>query len=99
MASHTSTVLTPMMGPSPATLLLRSDILTMDRTALLRETQFPQEQSSNGQLDSWLGHLGSVGNRLTSFALGASLLMQRRIMIYGVGSDAVAVKEAIDKSG
>lgn len=91
------------MSPSPATLLLRSDILTMERTAHLGDTQLPQEQSSNGQRESWLGHLGSFGGKLISFVFGpvfgAVPLMQRRIMIYGVGSDAVAVKDAIEKSG
>ena len=77
----------------------------MERTALLdhrTETPLAQAQSSSDPLENWVGQ-GGISGRLASVLFGplfgTAPLMQRRIMIYGVGSDAVAVREAIDKSG
>lgn len=72
----------------------------MDRTALLGDTSLPQAQVPSVPLVSWFSNLGSAGEKLTSLALRrTSPLMQRRVMVYGVGADAVAVKNAIEKSG
>lgn len=72
----------------------------MDRTAHLGDTSISQAQTPSLPLSSWFSGLGSAGEKLTSLALGrTSPLMQRRVMVYGVGADAVAVKNAIEKSG
>jgi sugar transferase (PEP-CTERM system associated) len=75
----------------------------MERTALLRDTPLPQAQAANDPSFppvSWFSNLGGTSEKLTSLALRrTSPLMQRRIMVYGVGADAVAVNDAIEKSG